>query len=230
MKLLLSLAGGILLNYSCFSQITPVDLISRLPVVYTGVCVSGHEEVQAYSALITEFSRTVQHQIDSLAPLKIRSRDGRRVNTGADNSELFRELEKARRSVTSYDFASAFEKAVDDNVVKEKQQKMDEIIRKMGSATDERETEKLLDEVHKVMVEYCKNATGRFIELLIGQRTLLRTEIDAVVRVDDILQQIECNSYGYTYYPALSYEKAYILILDHLKYMHQLLSFSPGNE
>ncbi len=229
MKFLCTIAGVILLTHFSFSQVSPVDLMNQLPVVYTAVCVSSQEDAQAYSFLITEFSRTVQHQIDSLAPLKIRSRAGRRVNTGADNSELIKELEKIRKSITVYDFASEFEKAVDEKVILEKQRKMDEIIRKMSSTTDERETEKLLVEVHKVIVEYCKNATGQFIKLLIDQRTLLRTEIGAIIKSEDIRQQMECNNYGYTYYPALSWERAYILILDHIKYMHQLLSFSPGN-
>jgi len=230
MKRLSTLAGCVLLSFSCYSQVSPAELINQLPVVFTAVCVSDQKETEAYLTLITEFSQTVQHQIDLLAPLKTRSRAGSRFKTGADNSELLRELEKVKKSISVVDFATEFENAVDINVIREKQRKMDQIIRKMSSTTDERETEKLMAEVHKVMVDYCKHATGNFIRLLIDQRTLLRMEIDAIIKAEDIRQKMDCNSNGYTYFQELSWERAYILILDHLKYMHQLVSFSPGNE
>jgi hypothetical protein len=88
----------------------------------------------------------------------------------------------------------------------------------------------LIDELHIVALEYCNSSCPKFIELLIQQRAVLETDIANIVKASDLKQQIECNVLGYTYFTDLSYEAAYIYILDHLKYMNLLLGFAPGNE
>ncbi|TFG76402.1 MAG: hypothetical protein E4H23_09655 [Chrysiogenales bacterium] len=223
-----------LLLHGCFNlshaQDKPSDFVDQLPEIFTAVCTAGNAEVQAYGGKLGTFSRTVQARLDSLAALKIKSRSGMKVKANADTSQLERQLKKTEKLISKTDYSVKFDKALHTEAEKIIEQRLDEINKKADAASDYRVLEALLAETKRVRSDYCQAASPHFIELLVEQRAILENDVTAIVTAADLSQQIHCRTLGFIYFPELSYENAYLRILDHLKYMNLLLSFCPGNE
>lgn len=212
------------------AQDKPSDFVHQLPEIFTAVCSASNAEVQAYGAKIGAFSKTVESRLESLAALKKKSLAGMKLNPNANTSELERQLEKIRKTISNTEYSEKFYQALHDDAEKIMKQKTDEINQKMAVSGDYREILKSLAEIKQVRTDYCKASSPRYIGLLIEQRAVLEANMNAIVTADDLSQQINCKTLGFIYHPELSYETAYIRILDHLNHIFLLLGFCPGNE
>ena len=213
------------------AQDKPSDFVKQLPEIFTAVCTASSAELDAYSEKLEAFTKTVQTKLESLAPLKIKSQSGMRINPNANISELERQFQKERKMISDTDWTEKFDKALHSDAEKRMNQKIDEITKRMAaSGGDPGEIKKLLAEMKQVRIDYCKTSSPPYIQLLMEQRAVLEKEITPVVTADDLMQQINCRTLGYIYLRELSYERAYIRIVDHLNHMVLLLIFSPGNK
>lgn len=212
------------------AQDKPSDFVHQLPQIFTAVCSASNAEVQAYGDTLGAFSKTVESRLESLAALKKQSQAGMKLNPNANTSELERRLEKIRKTISHTEYSEKFHQALHDDAEKIMKRKIDEINQKMGASGDYREILKSLAEIKQVRREYCKASSPRYIGLLIEQRAVLEANMNAIVTADDLSQQINCKTLGFIYYPELSYETAYIRILDHLSHIFLLLGFYPGDE
>jgi hypothetical protein len=217
---------------SLYAQNTPSDFVNQLPKIFTAVCFAKNAEVQAYGEQIAAFSKKIQSKLDALAPLKTKVQSGMKINPNPNpnTSALESQLQKANKMISHTDFSVKFDKALHSDAEKTMQQQMNENIKKQSAASDYKEMEKLIAEIKQIKNAYCQASTSHYLDLLIEQRSILEIDISYIVAAADLTQKINCNIFGYTYFPELSYENAYIRILDHLKYMTLLLTFCPGNE
>lgn len=180
--------------------------------------------------MLGTFTNRVNASLDSLAPLKIKAQKSASINPKSNTTSLSKELDLVKSKISTRDFSIEFDNALNNEAEKLKTKKIEDVATKMGETSDYAKMQSLIDELHLVALEYCNSSSPKFIELLIQQRAVLETDIANIVNASDLKQQIECNVLGYTYFTELSYETAYIQILDHLKYMNLLLGFAPGNE
>ena len=112
-----------------------------------------------------------------------------------------------------------------DNEIKKK---MDEVGKQIEETTDWQKIEQLGIELIKLKADYCRSCIQPYLELLGEQREMLKANISNLVTMDDLEQKINCKLFGYTYFPELSYENAYFLILDHFDQMGLLMVMAPG--
>ena len=186
--------------------------------------------MQAYSEKLGIFFRTVQAKLDSLAALKITSRSGIGIKANANTAELVRELDKIKKTISKTDYALKFGAALHNEAEKVMEQKLAAINTRITASNDYRAIESLLAEIKRVKVDYCNASSPHYIGLLLEQRSILEKDITAIVTAADLAQRIDCATLGCIYFPALSYENAYLNILDHLNHMFLLLSLFPGND
>lgn len=212
------------------AQDKPSDFVHQLPEIFTAVCTASNAEAQAYGEKLGAFTKTVESKLESLAALKKKSQAGMKINPNANTSELERQLEKTRKTISNTEYSEKFYQALHDDAEKIMKQRTDEIHKRAAASSDYREILKSLDEIKQVRREYCKASSPHYIGLLVEQRAALERDVTAIVTADDLSQQINCKTLGFIYYPELSYETAYIRILDHLNSVFLLLGFCPGNE
>lgn len=213
-----------------FAQEKPLDLVNQLPHIFIKICDAKNDEVQSYGKILEDFKNRVNSSLDSLALLKIKAQKSANINPKSNTTSLNKELDLVKSKISTRDFSVEFDKALNSEAEKLKSKKIEDITIKMGETSDYAVMEKLLDEINQAALEYCNSSSPKFIELLIQQRAVLETDIANIVKASDLKQQIECDVLDYTYFTELSYETAYIYILDHLKYMNFLLGLAPGNE
>jgi len=213
-----------------FAQEKPLDLVNQLPYIFIKICDAKNDEVQSYGKILEAFKNRVNSSLDSLAPLKIKAQKSANINPKSNTTSLNKELDLVKSKISTRDFSVEFDKALNNEAEKLKSKKIEDITIKMGQTSDYAVMEKLLDEINQAALEYCNSSSPKFIDLLIQQRAVLEIDIANIVKASDLKQQIECDVLDYTYFFELSYETAYIYILDHLKYMNFLLGLAPGNE
>jgi len=213
-----------------FAQEKPLDLVNQLPHIFIKICDAKNDEVQSYGKILEDFKNRVNSSLDSLALLKIKAQKSANINPKSNTTSLNKELDLVKSKISTRDFSVEFDKALNNEAEKLKSKKIEDITIKMGQTSDYAVMEKLLDEINQAALEYCNSSSPKFIDLLIQQRAVLEIDIANIVKASDLKQQIECDVLDYTYFFELSYETAYIYILDHLKYMSFLLGLAPGNE
>lgn len=213
-----------------FAQEKPLDLVNQLPYIFIKICDAKNDEVQSYGKILEAFKNRVNSSLDSLALLKIKAQKSANINPKSNTTSLNKELDLVKSKISTRDFSVEFDKALNNEAEKLKSKKIEDITIKMGETSDYAVMEKLLDEINQAALEYCNSSSPKFIDLLIQQRAVLEIDIANIVKASDLKQQIECDVLDYTYFFELSYETAYIYILDHLKYMNFLLGLAPGNE
>lgn len=212
------------------SQEKPTDILSRLPDINTKICSSSKDELAVYAKSIGDLISLVNSNLESLAPLKIKAKTPAKITSKSNTATLSKQLNDVNAIISKKDFSVDFSAALHDGYALIKDQKIEAINLKSSQTDDYAEMLKLIDETHTVYEEYCNNSSPHYIELLLEQRSLLLRDLEKIILANDLKQQIDCNVLGYTYNRVLSFENAYLYILDHLNYMYLSLSFAPGQE
>jgi hypothetical protein len=168
--------------------------------------------------------------MELIQAMKIKAQPGAAIKSNANVTELDKQLEQTKKLISTTDYSVKFDAALHNDTEKEMIKQIEEINKRGAVASDYKEMLDLLEQEKKVRAAYCKAASPHYLELLFEQRKVIENELNSVVKANDLSQQINCKLFGATYFPELSYENAYLRILDHLNYMNLLLIFYPGNE
>lgn len=225
----------IVLTTACFSpssaQEQPTDLMNTLPELFPGICSAKNTEVASYAKMLKKYSENVSKSLDLLSDLKAKAMRSSKINANVDTRALQKELDKVKGSLALLmDCGAAFNKAMHNDAEVKMNAEMDAVNLKAKQTDDWKELERLSIETVKIRTEYCEVSSPHYFELLTQQRAMLTQNISNLVYASDLKQKIDCQLLGYTYFPELSFEDAYILLLDHLNNMNLYLSFAPGNE
>lgn len=212
------------------AQEKPTDLLKQLPEIFTKVCSAPKDELEIYTKSLGDFISLVNTNLDSLVPLKMKAEISTKISSKSNTAKLAEQLKEVSALISEKDFSIEFAAAMHNEFEKNRNQKIDDIIIKISQTSNYAEMQKLNDEMLKVNIEYCNNSSPHYISLLQEQRALLYRDIEKIIMASDLKQQIDCNVLGHTYYRVLSFENAYLYILDHLNYMYLSLSFVPGEE
>jgi len=224
-----------ILATACFNpsvaQEPPTDIMNSLPDFFPGICSAKNDEVASYAKMLKTFTDNVTKSLDLLADIKQKAMRTSKINANADTKALQKEYDKVNGLLTlSKDFSSEFDKAIHNDAEKTMNFDMNAVNLKASQTDDWKELERLSNEPLKIRTNYCQASSPNYFDLLTGQRAMLKKNINNLVYASDLNQKIKCKMLGYTYFPELSYEEAYILILDHLNNMYLYLSLAPGNE
>lgn len=232
-KSILSIIFALLTIFSSHlvAQEPPTDIMNKLPDFFNGICLAKNSEVQSYAKLLTAVSEGIHENLESLAELKLKAQQTSKINPNADVEVLQLEYEKSKSALTlSRDFGIEFDKAIHNEAEIHMKAEMEENALKAQHASNWEELERLGNEVVKIRTDYCMVSGPHYLDLLSEQRSVLEVNINQLVHVSALEQKIKCKRFGCTYFHELSYENAYLFILDHLENMHNLLYLAPGNE
>ena len=225
--LLLLLTGN---NKMIPAQGVPSDFFHQLPEIFTEVCTASNAQLQEYSERLKGLKNNLQSSMELIQAMKIKAQPGAAINSNADLTELDKQLKQTKKLISTTDYSVKFDTALHNDTEKEMIKKIEELNKKGAASSDYKEMLDLLEQEKKVRAAYCKAASPPYLELLFEQRKVIENELNSIVKANDLTQQINCKLFGATYFPELSYENAYLRILDHLNYMNLLLIFYPGNE
>lgn len=213
------------------AQEKPTDTMNQLPDFFPEICSAKNNEVQGYAKELGAFTENVHKNFELLSDLKTKAQNTVKANPNANVKALQQEFEKAKKSLSiSKDFKAEFDKVLHNEAEIRMNVEMEENLKQQQQTSDWQKMEQLGNQLVKIKADYCNATSRRYIELLVEQRAMLKVNLNQMVIVSDLNQKINCKLFGYTYIPELSYEEAYIFILDHLEKMHQLLYLAPGNE
>jgi len=222
--LFIMLSGHIL-----FAQEKPTDIVNQLPDYFSNICSATNDEVETYSEYLGAFADKVHKSLDLLSDLEEKAHKTVKTNPNANVKALQQEYVKAEKALNiSRDFRNEFSKAMDPT--EEIKSRFEMIGKQMEETSDWQKIEQLGNELLKVKAEYCESTYPGLMEILVEQRAMLKANTNQLVIKCDLEQRINCELLGYTYFPELSYQEAYFLIIDHLDNMGMLINLATGKE
>jgi hypothetical protein len=212
------------------AQEPPTDIMNRLPDFFAGICSAKYDEVATYSKMLGAFTEDVNDNLELLRVLREKAIKNAKINSNVDTKALEKEYDKVKSSLNLKDYSIRFDNAIHTDAEKKMNAEIEANIQKQGQTDDWKVMEKLSNELIKYRADYCMTSSPHYYELLTEERAMLKQNISNLIYASDLDQKMKCKLLGYTYFPELSYEEAYLHILDHLKNMNMLLSLFPGND